>query len=180
METCCKLGVFEVTTSRPGERVRQALERVGRLEPPRRTRSSRAASPRPGKPAGVHQLRPMGEHGGRQELACPRRLPGTGGTTQRGTRQLRATNARDRRTALDTAGRATKSRCNPIATAKHRNVGRQVTPRTLSPFRQNATTTHLYTTPAELGRHRTSVRYRNTKVPMLRGDSVGRADGDVG
>jgi len=29
-----------------------------------------AASPRSGKPAGVHQLRPMGEHGGRQELAC--------------------------------------------------------------------------------------------------------------
>src|SRR5438034_10383952 len=27
-------------------RVRQALERVGRLEPPRRTRSSRAAAPR--------------------------------------------------------------------------------------------------------------------------------------
>src|SRR2546422_6370142 len=82
-------------------RVRQALERVGRLEPPRRTRSSRAASPRPGKPAGVHQLRPMGEYGGRQELARPRWLPGTGGTAQRGTRQLRATNARDRRPALD-------------------------------------------------------------------------------
>jgi hypothetical protein len=32
------------------------------------------------------------------------------GTAQRGTRQLRATNARDRRPALDTAGRATKSR----------------------------------------------------------------------
>jgi hypothetical protein len=45
---------------------------------------------------------PLGEHGGRQELACPRRLPRTGGTTQRGTRQLRAPNARDRSPALDT------------------------------------------------------------------------------
>ena len=48
---------------------------------------------------------------------------------------------------LSDAGRATKSRSNrPIATAKHRNVGRQVTaPKSLSPFRQTATATHCDT-----------------------------------
>jgi molybdopterin biosynthesis enzyme len=41
---------------------------------------------------------------------------------------------------LSDAGRATKSRSNPIATAKHRNVVREVTaPKSLSPFRQSAT-----------------------------------------
>jgi hypothetical protein len=50
----------------------------------------------------------------------------------------------------------------------------------MSQFRQNATTTHLDTTPTDLGRHRTPVRYTDTKIPMFRGDSVDLADGDVG
>ncbi len=63
---------------------------------------------------------PMGEHRGRHELACPRWLPGTGGTAQRGTRQFRATNARDRRPALDTES----SEPSAIARARQRGEPR--------------------------------------------------------